>query len=154
MLAEESEDARDALTIVRERVKPAQILVPPTAVAELLFQSENESDYKQRELAKVALLNLRAEWKFHPATLNTADEARMLAAARRLLFKGVLPRQEWNDAKIVSESATLNSTLLVSNDSHLLEVDHRWLVIIFREFDLPVPLIASPRDLIHKFYRR
>jgi predicted nucleic acid-binding protein len=153
-LAEGNDDARDALEIVRERVRPAQILVPPTALAELIYQSQHESNFQQRELAGMALLNLRSEWRMQPATLQPEDTLRALAAARQLLLKDVLPRQEWNDAKIIAEAAALSSTLLVSNDSHLLEVDHRWLVLIFREHQLPVPLIASPRQLVQKFYRR
>lgn len=154
LLAEENEDALDALELLRQRVKPARILVPPTTLAELVYQSEHEPSFKQREFAVMALLNLRAEWRMQPAALQAGDEPRVLAVARQLLLKGVLPRQEWNDAKIIAESAALSSTLLVSNDSHLLEVDHRWLVLIFREFGLPVPLIASPRQLVEKFYRR
>ena len=153
-LAQGDDDALDALELIRARIKPARILIPPTALAELLFQSENESDFQQREFAGVALSSLRTEWQFEPAVLRAPDESRVLAAARRLLLKGALPRQEWNDAKIIAEAAALDSTLLVSNDSHLLQVDHRWLVVVFREFDLPVPLIASPRDLVQKFYRR
>lgn len=152
-LAKEDEDALDALELIRARIKPARILVPPTALAELLFQAENEPDFQQRERANLALANLRGEWRFQPGLLRATDESRVLAAARRLLLKGALPRQEWNDAKIVAEAAALDSTLLVSSDSHLLQMDHRWLVVVFREFGLPVPLIASPRDLLQKFYR-
>ena len=153
-LAKGNDDALDALALIRARIKPAKILVPPTALAELLFQSENETDFQQREFASVALSRLCAEWRIQPGILGALDESRVLAAARRLLLKGALPRQEWNDAKIIAEAAVLDSALLVSNDSHLLQMDPRWLVVVFREFDLPVPLIASPRDLLHKFYRR
>jgi hypothetical protein len=51
----------------------------------------------------------------------------------------------------VAESAVLNCVLLVSNDSHLLEVDHRRVSLLFRELDLPVPIIASARDLVRLY---
>jgi len=47
----------------------------------------------------------------------------------------------------------MNSVLLVSEDSHLLAVDPWRLSLLFRELDLPVPLITSPRELVRKFYR-
>jgi predicted nucleic acid-binding protein len=153
LLAEGDDDAFDAWQVLRQRLKP-QILVPPTALAELLFQSEQDVDVAQRELAGTALRQLRSKWHMELGAIPPADKRRVLAAARQLLLRNVLPLEEWNDAKIIAEAAALSSTLLVSNDSHLLQVDHRWLVVIFREFDLPVPLIASPRDLVQKFYRR
>ena len=74
-------------------------------------------------------------------------------AARRIFSAGLMPAEERNDAFVVGESAVLNAILLVSNDSHLLDVDHRRLGLLFRELDLPVPLIVSPREIVQKFYR-
>jgi predicted nucleic acid-binding protein len=153
LLARGNDDALDALKIVRERVRPAEILVPPTVLDELLYQSESDPDRKQRELARTALIHLRSRWHFHPADLNSTEEAISAEAARRTLFAGLLPQAERNDATIIAESAVLNSILLVSNDSHLLQVDHRRLGLLFRELDLPVPLIVSPREMVRKFYR-
>lgn len=153
LLASGHDDALDALKIVRERVRPAEILVPPTVLDELFYQSESDPDRKQRELAKTALIHLRDRWHFHPADLSSTEEAMVAEAARRTLFAGLLPQEERNDATIIAESAVLNSILLVSNDSHLLQVDHRRLGLLFRELDLPVPLIVSPREIVRKFYR-
>lgn len=65
----------------------------------------------------------------------------------------LMPTEERNDATIIAESALLDSILLVSNDSHLLGLDHRRLGLLFRELDLPVPLIVSPNEIVRKFYR-
>ncbi|MGI8967076.1 MAG: type II toxin-antitoxin system VapC family toxin [Limisphaerales bacterium] len=154
LLAQENADAVDALEVLRERLRPAQILLPPTVLDELLFQSENESDKSLRDLAKFALLNLRSRWHFQLADLNSAQAKIAQEAARQILIKGILPREERNDAFIISESAVLDSILLVSNDSHLLQADHRQLGLLFRELDLPVPLIVSPREIVQKFYRK
>ncbi len=153
LLAKGHNDAIDALKIIRERVHPAEILVPPTVLDELVYQAESERDPDHRQLARLALEQLRSRWHFHPADLNSAQEAIVDVAARRILHAGLLPREERNDSIIIAESAVLNSILLVSNDSHLLQVDHRGLGLLFRELDLPVPLIISPREIIQKFYR-
>ncbi len=153
LLAAGDDTALDALDVVRKRMRPAEILVPPTVQGELLHQAENDPDAVQRALAKKALLQLRSRWHFHPADLNSAQEAVTREAARRILFAGLLPAAEINDALVIAESSVLNSILLVSNDSHLLKADHRRLGLLFRELDLPVPLIVSPREVVWKFYR-
>lgn len=153
LLAGGNNTALDALEIVQQRVHPAAILVPPTVQGELLYQVEKDPDPEQRSLAKRALRHLRSRWHFHPADLNSAQEAVAREAARKSLFAGLLPADQINDALVVAESAVLNSILLVSNDSHLLDVDHRRLGLLFRELDLPVPLIVSPREIVQQFYR-
>ena len=153
LLAQEHDDAIEALTIIRKRVRPSEIIVPPTALGELRYQARFERDSQQRELAQIALAQLRPRWHFQPAGLTSTQEAIAEEAARRILHAGLLPAAERNDAAIIAESAVLNSILLVSNDSHLLTVDHRRLGLLFRELDLPVPLIVSPREIVQKFYR-
>jgi predicted nucleic acid-binding protein len=153
LLTDRDNTALDALDVVRERMRPGEILVPPTVQGELLHQAESDPDPVQRALAKKALIQLRSRWHFHPADLNSAQEAIVREAARKILFAGLLPAAEIHDALIIAESAILNSILLVSNDSHLLKTDHRRLGLLFRELDLPVPLIISPREIVRKFYR-
>ena len=153
MLAEGSEIALDALAVVRERMRPAEILIPPTVLEELNFHAKASPDLKLRTTARTAIENLYFKWRFHPADFNSSQEAMVAEAARRVLFSELIPDAERNDADIIAESAVLNSVLLVSNDSHLLQVDHRRLGLIFRELDLPVPLIVSPREIVKKFYR-
>jgi predicted nucleic acid-binding protein len=153
LLAKEDDTALEALNIILERMRPAEIIVPPTVQGELLHQAENDPARRQRALAEKALLQMRSRWHFHPADLNSAQEAIVGEAARKILFAGLLPAAEINDAIIIAESAVLNSILLVSNDSHMLKADHRRLGLLFRELDLPVPLMVSPREIVRKFYR-
>jgi hypothetical protein len=153
LLAGGNNTALDALNVVRERMRPTDIIVPPTVQMELLYQAEKDSNPIQRSLAEQALFLMRSRWHFHPADLDSAQDAIAREAARKILFAGLLPPAEINDAILISESAVLNAILLVSNDSHLLGVDHRRLGLSFREMDLPVPLIVSPREIVQKFYR-
>ena len=153
LLARQDPDAIDALDLVRARVRPEEIIVPPTALAELFFQAEFDSSEEVRADARTALGNLRSVWRFRAATFDEMDRRNVLAAANALLARGLLPRTERNDAKIIAESAALRTMLLVSNDSHLLEIDHRWVMLTFQRFGLPMPLIVSPRDIVRKFFR-
>jgi predicted nucleic acid-binding protein len=153
MLAEGNDIALEALSVVRERVRPAEIIVPPTVLLELNYHAKKSPDLKLRRSARIALDRLLSLWRFHFAPLDSTQEAMAAEAARRIFSAGLMPDEEQNDALIVAESAVLNTVLLVSNDSHLLQVDHRRLGLLFRELDLPVPLIVSPREIVQKFYR-
>jgi hypothetical protein len=73
-------------------------------------------------------------------------------AMQRLRSSGLLPYEERNDAAIVSQAAVLNCILLVSRDSHLLDIEHDKLTLLFRQLDLAAPVIASPEQLVKKFY--
>ena len=152
MLAEANDIAVDALSVVRERVRPAEILIPPAVLIELTCHAKDSPDSKLRSNAQIALKNLQSLWHFQFAALNSTQEAIAREAARKIMQAGLLPAAEFNDALIIAESAVLNSILLVSNDSHLLDVDHRRLGLLFRELDLPVPLVVSPREIVQKFY--
>lgn len=152
LLAEENETAVDAVELIRSRLRNAQILASRTVIQELTFQSKHESDSKVRASAGKALMDFQ---KLHiaPAPLDDLQKVIAAKAADDLRHSGLIAFEERNDAFIVAESAVLNCILLVSNDSHLLEIDAKQLALLFRERDLPAPIIVSPRDLVHRFYR-
>ena len=152
-LAAKREEAIEALGILRARLRPDAIVIPPTAMAELKFQAESGSDARLRRLATTALKQIRAASELRASHLSSTQEGIATEAARRLIFSGLLPASELNDAAIVAEAAVLNAVLLVSNDSHLLRLEPRALGFFFLEMDLPVPLIVSPYDLIRTFCR-
>jgi predicted nucleic acid-binding protein len=152
MLAEKNDLALEALSVVCERMRPAEILIPPTVMIELMYHAKKSTDLKLRNSAQNALSNLLSHRPFRFVSLNSTQEAIAAKAAGRISSTGLIPSEERNDAIIIAESAVLNAILLVSNDSHLLSVDHRRLGLLFRELDLPVPLIVSPREIVQKFY--
>jgi hypothetical protein len=147
-LAEKDELALDAIEVVRDLLRPSEFLVSPTAFLELNMLARASDEARVRACAMKALTNFRAQWQFNPALLTSLQKALVLNAAAKLLASGLLPASGRNDARIVAESAVLNCVLLVSNDSHLLQADHRQLALLFRQLDLPVPIIASARDLV------
>lgn len=152
-LAEEEELTLDGIQAVRSRLRPVEFVVPPTAYQELAHLAGRGDKRAEGAFARKALTDLRDAWRFTPVPLNALQKALAVNASLRLLHAGLLPDAEQNDARIVAESAVLMCVLLVSNDSHLLDIDHRQLGLLFRELDLPVPIIASPRDLV-KLYPR
>ena len=152
-LAGGDDEALEALHILEERLQPAAVLVPPTVLGELIYLARADPGEELRQLANITLRNLRSRWRIQPAALTSPQEGIVAEAVQRLRERNIVPYEERNDAAIIAESAALNSILLVSNDSHLLRVDHRQLGLLFRELDLPVPIIASPRELVKKFYR-
>jgi predicted nucleic acid-binding protein len=148
-LANEDGSTIDALELLKRRLKPAQFLVPPTVLDEIVAKAVEDN----HALAIKALQELRGKWGFFPQSLNAVQEAIVNNAVLRLRDSGLLPYEERNDALVIAESAVLNCVLLVSRDSHLFNIDRDRLAYLFRQLDLPVPLIASPDDLLKKFYR-
>jgi hypothetical protein len=54
----------------------------------------------------------------------------------------------------VAETALLDGRLLLSSDEHLRGMDHRQLGLVLQEFDLSAPVIATPGEVVKKFFRR
>jgi hypothetical protein len=111
-----------------------------------------DSEPAIRRAARAALAQLRSRWRFQPVDFNAVQDAISIKAIQCLRESGVIPYEERNDAAIVVESAILNCILLVSRDSHLLDIDHARLTLLFRQFDLVAPIISSPEKLLKRFY--
>jgi hypothetical protein len=75
-----------------------------------------------------------------------------LALAVALSKKGLLPIEERNDANVLSQAAALDCALLITYDSHLRGIDFEKLTLIFHELDLGAPVIATPAEVVTKFY--
>jgi len=41
---------------------------------------------------------------------------------------------------------------LLTSDEHLRGVDHEHLTLVLNPFDLVPPVIASPRDIVRRFF--
>ena len=142
----------DAWELIKRRLRPVQFLIGPTALDEIANLGRNDPDPDVKACAHKALVQMRSRWHVHPADFNAVQEALAANATHRLRDSGLLPYSERNDAAVIAEAAVLNCVLLVSRDSHLLAVEHEKLAFLFRQLDLPVPLISSPEDLLKKFY--
>ena len=142
-LADGHEATIDAWRLIKRRLRPAQFLVPPTVLDELASKVLDDPNPLVQSAARHALLNLRSRWQFQPVDFNAVQEAIAANAVRRLRESGLIPYAERNDAFVIAEAAVLECILLVSRDSHLLEVDHEKLALLLHQLDLPTPLISS-----------
>ena len=53
---------------------------------------------------------------------------------------------------IIVEAAALGCALLTSSDTELAGVDHEKLTVELSRFDLAAPVIATPREIVRKFF--
>jgi len=74
LLADQDDQALDALEVIRTRMPGAQIIVPPTVVAELAHQIGHAHRPNLRALAVTALAQLRPVWRFHTPILTALDD--------------------------------------------------------------------------------
>jgi predicted nucleic acid-binding protein len=152
-LADGHEVTLDAWQLIKRRLSPVQFILLPTVLGELASKLTDSTDPHVTQTAARALAESRSRWHFQPTDFNAVEEAVTANAVRRLRDSGIVPYEERNDAFIIAEAAVQSCILLVSRDSHLLDVDPERLAWLFRELDLPVPVIASPEKLIAKFYK-
>ena len=151
-LAERHEATIDAWQLIKRRLQPVQFVVPPTVLGELANKVFDDPEPGVREAARLALRDLRRRWHFQPENFNAVQEAIARFATGRIREARLVPYEERNDASVIAEAAVLDCILLVSRDSHLLGIDHERLALLFRQLDLPCPLISSPETLLKKFY--
>ncbi|MSU58014.1 MAG: hypothetical protein EXS35_07520 [Pedosphaera sp.] len=151
-LADGHEATTDAWLLIKRRIRPVQFLVTPTVLGEVVSKMTEDPDPAVRRTARKALRESRTRWHFKPADFNAVQEAIAANAVRCLRDSGLLPYEERNDACVIAEAGVLDCVLLVSRDSHLLAVDHERLALLFRRLDLAAPIIASPENLLKKFY--
>jgi hypothetical protein len=72
------------------------------------------------------------------------------AALRELRL---VPEDEVRDSLILAEAGLLNCSILLSSDEHLRGVDFERMTFEFQSFDVMAPVIATPREIVRKFFR-
>ena len=58
-----------------------------------------------------------------------------------------------NDSLILAEAALLECRMLLSGDAHLRGVNFARLSLLLGDFDVAPPVIATPREIVRKFFR-
>jgi predicted nucleic acid-binding protein len=151
-LLDKDEPVLDAWQLIRSRIKRAEFVAPPTVLGEVADKVRPGNQPEIQERARRILTELRSRWNVTPVRLSGLQEALVNNAAEEARRLGLIPYEERNDARIIAEAAILNCILLVTSDSHLLAADYRRLSVLFRQLDLPAPVIASPEDLLRRFF--
>ena len=151
-LAEEVETVTDAVSTIRQRLREARFVVPPTALHELALAVRDGETERIRKTALRALSQLRA-WGFEPLNLVPVGHGIVERIAEEIRREDLLPTEEKNDSLIVAESALLECRILLSGDAHLRGVDFQRLTLLLKDFDVAAPVIATPREIVRKFFR-
>ncbi len=151
-LARGNDSAFDALSTTRRRLPESSLLVPPTVSEELAWLADHAQETLVSEAA-LEFLHRHRTWGFqllHTVPLGDSYVGRI---AERLLRRALLPPSEVNDAHILAESAALGCSILLTSDRHLRAIDFQRLSLVLASFDLVAPVIATPREIIRKFFR-
>lgn len=142
----------DALETLRKRLPSPVILVPPTVINELAVAHDDPADPEEQRLATLALAQLRQVWRFQPIELVPVGHGIVERIANSIRERAYLPTEERNDSTILAEAALLDCRLLVTTDSHLLDVPANPLKQLLDTFDVSSPIIVSPRKIVQDFF--
>jgi predicted nucleic acid-binding protein len=150
-LADDKEHAHDALDVVRRRLNPGRILVTPTVFQELVFLAEEPDGAIDRQQATRALHGLTS-WGLELVSLVPVGHGIVGQIADKLQEARLLPAEEYNDGLILAEAALINCAILLTSDAHLRGLDFQRVSLELKAFDVGVPVIATPREIVAKFF--
>jgi hypothetical protein len=152
-LGERSESVLDALATIRQRLRSARIVLTPTATLELMHIARFGDTASERDLALNGMAAAHQS-RIVPVNLMPVGHGIVELIGRKLRSAELLPASEVNDSQLVAESALLGAQLLLSSDEHLRGMDFSRLAIELHSFDLTTPVIATPAEVVRKFFRR
>jgi hypothetical protein len=141
----------DALATIRKRLPSPRIVIPPTAKLELIHIAHHGDTAKDRQLALNAIATARATGII-PVNLMPVGHGIVERVAEKLRSAELLPASEVNDSQLVAESAWMGARLILSSDEHLRGLDFERLTIELQRFDLTAPVIATPAEVVRKFF--
>ncbi len=150
-LAEGLHSVVDAVSVIRERVRDARFLIPPTVQHELANWALRGEGQK-REAARRSIL-LCQSWRIVPANLIAVRHGIAERIADRIRDQGLIPAEEVNDSLVLAESALLGCSMLLTSDEHLRGIDFERLTLELQGFDVLAPVIATPREIVRKFFQ-
>lgn len=151
-LADELDDVVDAVSVIRERLREARFLIPPTAQHELANWALH-GDGPKRESARKAIQQSQF-WRIVPVNLIAVRHGIAERIAARVREQGLIPDEEVNDSLVLAESALLGCSMLLTSDEHLRGIDFERLTLELQAFDVTAPVIATPREIVRKLFLR
>ena len=151
-LADDLDDVLDAVSVIRKRLPDAGFLIPPTVQHELANWALRGEGQK-REAARKAIM-LGQSWRIIPVNLIAVGHGIAERIAERIRQQGLIPGDEVNDSLVVAEAALLGCSMLLTSDEHLRGIDFERLTLELQSFDITAPVIATPREIVRKFFQR
>jgi hypothetical protein len=147
------DDVIDAVETLKRRAPQLLISATPTPLAELRFFEKQSEDAALKSAATRALARFKRDWSFHAAVLPRAQQSRLENVADYIRSSGILPQAERHDSLILVEAALIDAKLLITDDSALRHIDYARLVFQLGEFGLHPPVLATPREIVRKFFK-
>jgi predicted nucleic acid-binding protein len=151
-LADGNESVEDAVDTIRGRLSNARFVVTPSVFQELVHVALKDTFAARRALGRRALHQLK-EWQFDPLEIVPVGHGIVESIAQRLRTTGLLPAEEVHDSLILAEAALLGCAVLLTSDAHLRGLDYARLTWELNACDVSVPVIATPREIVSKFFR-
>jgi hypothetical protein len=152
-LADQIENVLDAVAVIEQRLPEADWLVSPSVLDELAFLSDSGDTSTLRRSAKRAFQNLQSGQRFRPLLDLPFPTDYIKQIAAEIRRRELVPVGEVHDSLVMVEAAFLECVLLLTSDAHLRGVDHELLTLVLKPFDLTPPVIATPREIVRKFFR-
>jgi predicted nucleic acid-binding protein len=150
-LVAEIDDVADAIFVIRRRIRKCQMVIPPTAREELAQEATHGEVIDKLENARRAF-ELARSLNIRPVDLPEFQHDAARRIGRRIRDLELLPEAEVNDALILAEAALLNCAILLTSDAHLRGLDFTRLAFELQACDAVAPIIATPREVVHKFF--
>ena len=152
-LADKVEEVLDAFDTLVERLPHSDCLVPPSVLDELAYLCDFGQTERVRRSAQEAMKQLRRERRFRSLLEPPFDPAQAERLASEFRHRGLLPQFEVHDSRILAEATLLACAILVTSDAHLRAIDHERLTLLLHPHELAPPVIATPREIVRKFFR-
>jgi len=152
-LADEVDDVLDAASVIDDRLPDADKLVTPSVLEELAHLADSALTPKMRQSARRAIQQLRKEASFRPILELPFAPEKVEELAAEFRRRRLLPGEEIHDSLILAETVLLDCDVLLTSDEHLRSIDHQQLTWVLNQRDLTAPVIATPREIVRKFFR-
>jgi predicted nucleic acid-binding protein len=151
-LAQGNDWVLEAISTIHLRLPETSLLVPPTVAEEMAWLAIHAEETSVREVAREFIRRHRT-FGFQLLHAVPFGDAYVAKIAGRLLRAGLLPPGEANDARILAEAAALGCSVLLTSDEHLRAIDFQRLSFELVPFEVGAPAIATPREIVRKFFR-
>ncbi len=151
-LAHEADVVIDCLETIAKRIPQSRVIVLPTVILELNKMTKSGTA-AEMTMAATVLRGIIQPWGFTPVNSVPACHGIVRQIGGKLRARGIIPEEEIHDSFIVAEAALCGAAILISNDSHIKDIDREMLKIELDASDVSCPLIASPWTIVNNFFR-
>ncbi|HVM48952.1 MAG TPA: type II toxin-antitoxin system VapC family toxin [Candidatus Acidoferrum sp.] len=143
-LAEGQEFASEFLKVAQEKYCP--LYVTPTAFIELELLVRD--GIPQRKKAATNAIATFHKWGVSVFDLKPVQHGYTKEFAQRLIRKGYLSEEEYNDGLILAEAGCFGIPVLVTSDHHLLDIPPSTVAAELKASDFWPTLVVRPQQIV------